>query len=327
MKGMRWKRLGKIFDPDSLSLVAGQCGFAQSPQALVYDDFVRVFFSTRTRDTTGSYLSQVAYVDFNKQFNRILNHSTAPVIPLGKLGTFDEHGIFPTNIVAVGNDVYAYTTGWSRRRSVPVDAAIGLAISKDGGRSFTKMGDGPIFGPSLHEPFLVGDGFVAYFDGTFHMWYIHGVRWIKVADGHPDRVYKIAHATSSDGIAWHRSGNRVISDRLNSDECQALPTVIKVDGTYHMWFCYRHAVDFRIIPERGYRIGYAWSNDLEYWHREDENGGLNIAADGWDSEMVCYPNVFHCDQDIYMLYNGNAFGKNGFGLAKLERDKYRGGNT
>ena len=33
--------------------------------------------------------------------------------------------------------------------------------------------------------------------------------------------------------------------------------------------------------------------------------------------MMCYPNVFECDDDIYMLYNGNEFGKYGFGLAKL----------
>ena len=34
--------------------------------------------------------------------------------------------------------------------------------------------------------------------------------------------------------------------------------------------------------------------------------------------MQCYPNVFEMDNEIYMLYNGNAFGKYGFGLAKLE---------
>lgn len=316
---MQWKRLGKIFDPGSANLMPGQCGFAQSPQALVRDDFIRVFFSTRTRDATATYLSQVAYVDFDKQFRKILNHSTAPLIPLGPLGSFDEHGIFPANIVSVGTDVYAYTTGWSRRRSVPVDAAIGMAISKDGGRSFVKQGDGPVLGPSLHEPFLVGDAFVANFDGTFHMWYIHGTRWIKNSIGQPDRVYKIAHATSSDGVVWQRVFSGIIPDHIGSDECQALPTVIKLDGRYHMWFCYRYAVDFRNNPERSYRIGHAWSADLKIWHRQDESSGLDVASEGWDSEMVCYPNVFHCEQETYMLYNGNAFGKQGFGLARLER--------
>jgi hypothetical protein len=34
--------------------------------------------------------------------------------------------------------------------------------------------------------------------------------------------------------------------------------------------------------------------------------------------MMCYPNVFQLENQIYMLYNGNTFGKTGFGLAILE---------
>lgn len=316
---MRWKRLGRIFDPSAVALLPGQCGFAQSPQALVREDRLRVYFSTRVRDATDMYVSQVAYVDFDRQFG-ILGHSTEPVIPTGPLGAFDEHGIFPANIVSVGTDVYAYTTGWSRRKSVPVDAAIGLAISRDGGRTFSKHGEGPILGPSLHEPFLVGDGFVARFDGKFHMWYIFGQRWIDPvgADRHPERIYKIAHAISEDGIEWARSGSVIVEDRLGSDECQALPTVAKLDDGYHMWFCYRHATDFRENPRRGYRIGHAWSDDLAEWRRDDTLG-LDVAAEGWDAGMVCYPHVFHWGGQTYMLYNGNAFGRDGFGAAVLEK--------
>jgi len=34
--------------------------------------------------------------------------------------------------------------------------------------------------------------------------------------------------------------------------------------------------------------------------------------------MMCYPHVFTCDGAAYMLYNGNRFGREGFGLAVLE---------
>jgi len=33
--------------------------------------------------------------------------------------------------------------------------------------------------------------------------------------------------------------------------------------------------------------------------------------------MMCYPNIFECNDNIYLLYNGNEFGKYGFGIAKL----------
>ena len=39
---MKFKKLGKIFDPsDSFLLKNDFVGFAQSPQALVFDDFIR----------------------------------------------------------------------------------------------------------------------------------------------------------------------------------------------------------------------------------------------------------------------------------------------
>ncbi|MBA3704780.1 MAG: hypothetical protein H0W84_02445, partial [Bacteroidetes bacterium] len=68
----------------------------------------------------------------------------------------------------------------------------------------------------------------------------------------------------------------------------------------------------------GYRIGYAWSKDLINWTRDDENAGIEVSENEWDSSMLCYPNVFKCDDKIYLLYNGNEFGRFGFGLAVLE---------
>ncbi len=44
-----------------------------------------------------------------------------------------------------------------------------------------------------------------------------------------------------------------------------------------------------------------------------------MSPGGWDSDMQCYPYVFECDGDIYLLYNGNEFGRWGFGVAQLER--------
>jgi hypothetical protein len=45
--------------------------------------------------------------------------------------------------------------------------------------------------------------------------------------------------------------------------------------------------------------------------------GIDVTEDAWDSDMMCYPNTFECDGKIYLLYNGNEFGRHGFGLAKL----------
>jgi hypothetical protein len=318
---MKWRKIGQIFDPASHRLPNGCAQFAQSPQTLVFDDFVRIYFSTRSVDPkNGKYLSHVAFVDMRKNLRDIIAVSDQTVIPLGELGCFDEHGIFPINVVRDGDRILAYTTGWNRRVSVSVDTGIGLATSQDDGRTFQRVGRGPVLAASLHEPCLVGDGFVKIISGVYHMWYIFGTGWKRFApDVAPDRTYKIAHATSTDGIDWRKQeATPIIADRLGPAESQALPTVVGIGDRHHMFFCYRESFDFRSAKGRGYRIGHAWSDDLKSWTRDDENPVLAGTPGEWDSDMQCYPHVFKCEGSVYLLYNGNEFGRAGFGLALLE---------
>ncbi len=316
---MKWYKIGKIFEPVAQFLPNKCLGFAQSPQALVLADRIRIYFSTREADMPGKYLSHVTFVDFNLNLDRVIGFAKNPVIELGKRGCFDEHGMFPFHVLKDGSRVLAYISGWSRRVSVPVDGAIGLAISEDDGLSFEKYGVGPIMASTFNEPFMIGDPFVSKHAGLFHMWYIFGSSWKKSPTGDvPDRVYKIAHAESRDGINWERDGKFIISDKLDENECQALPTVFYRDGRYHMYFCYRQARNFKNESLNSYRLGYAFSNDLLNWTRDDSLAGIDVSDDGWDSEMQCYPHVFHVDDQCFMLYNGNEFGRYGFGLAILE---------
>ncbi len=317
---MKWKKIGQIFNPSEYTFGNEQGFFAQSPQAIVFDAFIRIYFSTRQKDASnGKFISQIAFADMDKNLEKVINTSTQPVLECGALGSFDEHGVFPISPLLHNGKLWAYTCGWSRRVSVSVETSTGLCQSFDNGLTFQKCGDGPIFSSSLHEPMLVGDSFVRVYNNTFHMWYIFADRWLP-PDGNepPARVYKIAHATSQNGIDWQREGRCVIQDKLNIDECQALPTVIQIGNRYHMYFCFRQAKDFRTNASRGYRIGYAYSDDLVSWIRDDIKGGITVSNWGWDSEMMCYPNIFECEGKIYLLYNGNEFGKNGFGAAILE---------
>jgi hypothetical protein len=317
---VKWTKRGLVFEPHRYSLPNGGAAFAQAPQALVFEDFVRIYFSTRSRDAGGQYVSHVSFVDVDRTLRRVIRTATDTVIPQGALGCFDEHGIFPMNVLRAGNAIHAFTCGWSRRVSVPVETAIGRAVSYDEGHTFARLGPGPVMAASPNEPFLVGDPFVLIRDGVWHMWYIYGTAWFEHrSEPGPARVYKIAHADSDDGIVWRRNGKAIIADAIGPDECQALPTVFHYDNVWHMYFCYRYATDFRLNSRRGYRLGYARSSDLATWRRDDAQAGIDVSAQGWDSEMLCYPHVFRCDPEIYMLYNGNAFGRHGFGAAVLEQ--------
>lgn len=315
---MKWEKLGQIFDFKASPFAVQYTSHAQSPQALVLDDRVRVYFSTRTNDMPGQFLSHVQYVDYDFDFQKTIDYSKHEVLPLGKLGCFDEHGIFPLSPVRVADKIYGYTNGISRRVSVVVETGIGFAISKDDGKTFERLGDGPLLSATMNEPFLVGDAFVRFFEGKFHMFYLFGKRWSEETAEHPsERVYKIGYAISEDGINWYKAGRSIISDVIDENECQALPTVIKIDQRYHMYFCYRHMTGFRDDQTKGYRLGYAYSDDLQRWTRDDSQAGIDLSDGGWDSEMICYPNIFECHNSVYLLYNGNNFGRDGFGIAKL----------
>ncbi len=315
---MRWKKRGQIFNPADWNLGNDIVGYAQSPQALVFDDFVRIYFSSRKRSENGKFISVVRFAEFDRDF-KVRRVCERDILAPAALGTFDEHGIFPINIVRRKDAVYGYTCGWSRRKTVDIDMAIGLVKSTDGGETFTRVGAGPVLTASLNEPFMVGDPFVMWVGDVAHMWYIFGTEWRNYpASPAPERIYKIAHATSADGIAWQKhEGAQIISDVLGEDECQALPTVIRIDAQYHMLFCYRYASDFRSNPTRGYRLGHATSTDLQHWQRDDALK-LETSPGGWDSQMMCYPHLFEWHGQLYLLYNGNEFGKHGFGLAQLE---------
>lgn len=316
---MKWKKLGQIFNPLEHTLANNCIEFAQSPQALVFDNFVRIYFSTREVDNkNGKFLSHISFVDMSKDFKQILNLSKETVIALGSLGTFDEHGIFPINILRDEDKILAYTCGWSRRVSVSVETSTGIAVSYNNGLTFEKIGHGPVLTSSLNEPFLVGDSFVQKYNGIYHMWYIFGKKWIDTKEEEAARVYKIGHASSTDGIIWNKDeGIQIISDYLNENECQALPTVVYHNNRYHMYFCYREATGFRKDKTRGYRLGYAYSDNLKDWARDESNVGIHYSETGWDSDMMCYPHIFKCDEKVYLLYNGNEFGKYGFGIAVL----------
>jgi hypothetical protein len=307
-----------VFDPAAFPGREWMHEFAQAPATLVFDSFVRVYFACRPRpDASGQYVSRTAYVDLNRRnLFEVVALSERPILELGRRGSFDEFGIYPTSVIRHEREVRAYYAGWTRCASVPFDVSLGYPTSTDDGRTFQKLGPGPVLAPALDEPFIVGGPKIRRFEDRWYLFYIAGVKWIPT-DGRPEPVYRIRMATSGDGINWTRCGRELIPPRLEADECQASPDVFFANGRYHMFFCYRYSLGYR-GREKGYRIGYATSMDLSTWHREDAKAGIDVGEDGWDSEMISYPHVFELDGQTLMFYLGNQVGRHGFGLAELE---------
>jgi len=292
--------------------------YAQAPSVVVFDNHVRVYFSSRKRpDEKGRYITRLGYIDLARDnLFRIVGVSAEPILPLGERGGFDEFGTYPASIIKIGEGFRVYYTGFSRCESVPFNNAIGLAISDDNGVTFRKVGLGPVLSFSPDEPFVLGSPKIRRFHDVWYLWYCAGQKWI-FNEGKPQPVYKIRMATSDDGLQWVKYGQNIVKDVLESDECQASADVFLFQGRYHMFFSYRYNLEYR-SSGRGYRIGYAWSDDLFHWTRDDAQAGIEASPEGWDSESISYAHVFSLDGRVLMFYQGNEMGRYGFGLAQLD---------
>ena len=316
----RWKKLGKVFDPRDLNTASWMHEFAQSPSVLVREVDVRVYFCSRPKPgADGQYLSYISYIDLDRSnLLNVLRVCELPVLELGKYGTFDEFGTYPVSVIRDGEEIRAYYAGWTRCESVPFNAAIGLAISRDDGETFRRLGNGPVLSYTPDEPFLLGSPRVRRFEDHWQLWYVAGKEW-RMTESKPEPVYKIRMATSDDGVNWVKLGRDLITDKLGNHECQACPDVSYRNGLYHMFFSYRDISNYK-EREGGYRIGYAFSPDMRNWDRNDAMVEINLSESGWDSEMINYPHIFELNDTTYMLYQGNGMGKEGFGLMILESE-------
>lgn len=313
-----WRKLGKVFSPQEIRGRPWLKEFAQAPATLLLGDVVRVYFSCRPpADENGQYVSYSAWVDLDRaDLSKVRGVAEQPIIKLGGYGSFDEFGIYPVSVIRDGEDLRCYYAGWTRCESVPFNVAIGVAISRNGGDTFEKLGAGPVLSYSSDEPFVLSGPKVRRFNGQWQLFYIAGSRW-KLVEGRPEPVYKIRMATSDDGLNWRKLNRDLIPSRIEEDEAQASPDVFYANGKYHMFFCYRYSSHYR-GKKNSYRIGYASSIDMVNWVRDDDKVGIDVSESGWDAEMISYPHVFELDGKIYMAYLGDQVGRFGFGLAELQ---------
>lgn len=309
---MTWVRKGRIFAPADHPAWART--HAQVPTAFVLPDRVRIYYADRNE----SGKSYTTYLDTDRRnLDSVLYYHKKPILPFGAPGTFDDDGVMPSYVLRHRELVYLYYSGWNRGMTVPYRNSVGVAVSDDDGATFRRLYEGPILERTAREPYIAVTPTILKEGSLWRMWYISGTRWVDV-EGHYEPVYVIKYAHSDDGIDWVRPNHQCIP-QLHDEEAFSHPTVIKDGERYLMWYCYRNSRDYR-DGSGAYRIGYAESPDGLAWTRMDERNGLPVSSEGWDSTMTCYPFVVSFDDRTVMFYNGNGFGRTGFGYAVLERD-------
>lgn len=267
-------------------------------------DLFKIYFSTR--DKSNRSFTGYVVIDINHP-NQILELSADPVLSPGGLGEFDDSGAMATWLTNQGDQKYLYYIGWNLGVTVPFRNSIGLSVSTHGDE-FERYSSGPIIDRSVREPHFCASCCVMPGPDVWRMWYLSCTGWY-MRDGKPEHRYHIKYAESQDGINWQRDGHVAIDYSNDKEYAISRPSVMHDNDCWRMWYSFRG---------QSYRIGYAESEDGRNWKRLDHQAGIDVSAKGWDSKMIEYPFVFDHAGRRYMLYNGNGYGKTGFGLAVME---------
>lgn len=311
---MEWIKRKHIFLPD------GRFEWMNSHtnliSAVVMEDRIRVFYSTRSKkDSDGNYISYPSYIDLDKKEpTQILYIHDEPILKLGDEGSFDQHGIMVSKVIEHKGKLYLYYCGWQRLNCVkaPYRVSLGLATSIDNGLTFEKISAGPVLGQDMIDVISIGAVDCIIIDGKWYMAYTSYKRW-EYNGKKATPQYNIKLATSEDGINWQKENTVLIEEDEKGGV--ATPSLFEKDGKYYMMFGYRKPFEGQGAAGV-YHIGYAESDNCMQWKR-NKSAGIDLAKEGWDSKMVCYPNVVKCENRWLMFYCGNGFGESGFGYAEL----------
>jgi hypothetical protein len=299
---MKWKKLGQIYYCKPIDYFLQT--HAANPLAIfLKDDLYRVFFSGRSKEKKSS----IGYVDIDIKKKEIITVCNKSIFTHGDNNSFFSHGVSIGNMHQINSKKYIQFMAWQIRKEGHWRGDIArIRLSDD--NCTLKLDPNKVFiGCDEEDKVSLSYSWVIQDNNIYKMWYGSTIDW-KSKNG--EMIHVIKYATSKDGEKWQKHGLAVPYE-LGVAQAFSRPTVAKDNDGYHMWFSYRSGDGTK------YRIGYAHSLDGKTWDRK-KNSGIDVSDDGWDSEMICYPFVFDHKGERYMLYNGNDYGKTGFGLAILE---------
>ena len=303
-----WKKLGRIFDPTKNINHPKLLTHSANPLPIhLRGDIFRIFYSARDVYNRSS----VGAVDIDIMRKNVVTDHKAPVFEYDPKSNYYSHGVSIGNHYEVSGIKYILFMGWQNPSDGHWRGDIGrlilgsdMSLKLDGKNPF--MGNDPLDEISLSYPWVLPNP-----KGGFHMWYGSTKTWDA---GNGEMLHVINYADSKDGHKWERKG-LAVPFCIGKAQAFSRPTVIfNAESGYQMWFSYRSGSGTK------YRIGYASSEDGFSWQLENDKAGIDVAAHGWDSDMIEYPYVFAHNNQLYMLYNGNGYGESGIGLAILNSD-------
>jgi hypothetical protein len=302
-----WRKAGRVYEP------GGAFSHGSHPCAVHVDGdtFVVAFTRRDSRQRSHVFLARANVA--NGEF--ALHGEPKLALAPGEPGYFDCDGAIGVCFVAHGGRIYLYYVGWQNLPDTLWICDTGRAVLDAGALTLTREFAGPVLGRDKANPLFAAATAFHVSGDTWRTWYNSGIRWEKTESGWK-HYYGLHYAESRDGIDWKSYPGLVLPFADEYEYAFGRPSVHRAGDAYYMWFAHRATREIAT-----YRIGFASSQDGRLWARNDAISGIDVSPGEWDGEMICYPYVFEHRGMLYMLYNGDGYGRTGFGLAALEDER------
>jgi hypothetical protein len=304
---MKWIKKGLIYANEGTN--NWSVNSALTPCPLLFDEFIRVYAGFR--DLEG--VSRIGYVDLDLDNpSIIIRESSQPVLNIGRNGCFDDNGVILGDIVRFENEIRMYYVGFQLVKKTKFLAFTGFAVSHDNGETFERVSNSPILDRKNDEVYIRAIHTAIYDEEKWKIWYASGNSW-EIINGKQYPNYNIRYIESDDGMLFNEN-SRLCIDNEFPEYRIGRPRVYKLCSNRYLMLYTKGTLQGEYFP------GIAKSNDGINWVRCDEKLGIELSKVGWDSETLCYPSLLFYKEYIYMFYNGNNMGSEGFGYALLDGD-------
>jgi hypothetical protein len=301
----QWQKLGSLYCPGKSGRHPKLISHAANPlPVIIEEDVYRVFYCGRDAENRSS----IGAVDIDILRGTIIKEHREPFFEHGPEGSFYADGVSIGNCYEVDGVNYLLFMAWQNPADEHWRGDIGRLVVKPD-LTLDLESENPFIGSDPVDPISLAYPWVMKTENVeYGMWYPSVRTWDA---GNREMLCVINYASSKDGHHWTREG-LAIPYELGKAQAFSRPTVVSDSvNSYAMWFSYRSG------NGQAYRIGYAMSSDGRNWELALEDAGIDVSTSGWDSEMIEYPFVFDHKGQRYMMYNGNDYGRTGFGLAVL----------
>jgi hypothetical protein len=308
---MEWQKLGIVYSPDGSIEWARSHAMIPTPYR-ISNDVIRVYVTFC--DSLG--LGRPGFVDVSAHNPmQVLRVSQQPLLDLGNPGSFDENGILACSILKMQDSrIFMYYAGFELGTKIRYRLLTGLAISEDGGESFKRFSQVPVLERSDQELHIRGGPWAMLESERVKLWYVGGSDWISL-NGKSMPVYDLRYIESPDGIHFPSRGEVQIHIEHPDEHGFGRPCVIaNPSGGFRMFYSVRRR------SFAAYRLGYAESHDGKQWQRMDDHLNLDVTPEQFDSDAIMYAAPIQIEDQLYVFYNGNDFGRAGFACARLVQE-------